>query len=199
MLAPLAAKPPAKPPAADMPSSCMSKPCARPVEFWYAWIAPLVAISSFISSKPSLKASLPRFLRPALVVSCLAARWPASFSDFLIAFLLSCAMSRLKICWMASRVAAIRPAAAGEAAPRVSATATAMPISSIRKRPISIQASSLAPSMSQPHSSTSLPSSSAIARSELSGAFSSAESWSQAPLKACAPAPPYPESTSPAA
>ncbi|AGZ46809.1 hypothetical protein AFR_42775 [Actinoplanes friuliensis DSM 7358] len=106
----------------------------------------------------------------------MAARSPASFSDFLIAFFPSCAIRRLKICWMAKRVAAISPPAAGDAAPSVSVTATAMPISSIRKRPISIQASSLAPSMSQPHSSTSLPSSSAMASSELSGAFSSAES-----------------------
>ena len=133
--------------------------------------------------------------QPDLVVSCLAARSPASFRLCLTAFVLSWAISFLKICWMAMRVAAIRPPAAGEAAPRVRATATAMPISSTTKMPSSIHASILAPSMSQPHSSTSLPSSWLIDRSALSGAFSSSDTVAHAAMNASTvtPLPPYPE------
>jgi hypothetical protein len=91
------------------------------------------------------------------------------------------------------RVAAIKPPAAGEAAPRVRATVTAMPISSMTKMPSSIQASSLALSMSAPHSSTILPISVANSIRALSGASEPSATFCQAAMKASmvVPEPPY--------
>ncbi|OJF09390.1 hypothetical protein BG844_37855 [Couchioplanes caeruleus subsp. caeruleus] len=138
-----------------------------------------------------------------MVVIWVTARSAVSLSVFLIVFRPSRSTRRLKICWIARRVAAIRPPAAGVAAPSVRVTATAMPISSMRNRPISTHASSFAPSMSQPHSSTSLPSSSAICTSPSRGASSPAATRPHAPMKASAtpltPAPPKPAITRPAA
>ena len=169
----LAAAPPAKPPQVDRAQLAQVEavPAAGRV---------LVRLDAEVDREllaglvEALVQELPAELAcsPALEVSCLAARSPASFSVFFIAFLPSWATSRLKICWMAMRVAAMMPPAAGDAAPSVSTTATASASSSATKMPSSIQASIFAPSISQPVSSHSLPISWVIDSSATSGASS---------------------------
>ena len=60
----------------------MSRPCARPVEFWYAWVARVTPLSSAASSKPPRVARLASPRTPPRVTS-LAARSPASLSPCL--------------------------------------------------------------------------------------------------------------------
>nr|WP_157240590.1 hypothetical protein [Catenuloplanes japonicus] len=95
---------------------------------------------------------------------------------------------------MTMRLTVIAAAAAGEAAPSVSATATISAISSMTRRMTSIHISILAASMSQPHSSTILPTSSEASTSISSAASSPAAIASQAWRKArpVAPVLPYP-------
>ena len=47
-----ATAPPANPPTADAPRSAASRPCRRPVEFWYACVARLTPASSPASNRP---------------------------------------------------------------------------------------------------------------------------------------------------
>ncbi|MEV0805200.1 hypothetical protein [Micromonospora sp. NPDC050200] len=107
----------------------------------------------------------------------------------------------MKICWTTSRLAVVAAPTAGEAAPAVTTLATAIASSSTTRMPSSIQTSSLAPSMSQPHSSTSRPSSPLTANRTGRGVSSPSATRRQAVSNASAtrPMPPYPLRTSVAA